>query len=70
MSWPWMADWEMDHDYLAVRTTETHTGPSPHIRSISGKALSPEIPNMMMVAHPDCKTEDFALKKQPFAACG
>lgn len=32
-----MAEWEMDQDYLTVRTTETHKGPSPHIRSISGK---------------------------------
>lgn len=30
----------MDHDYLRAGTTETHMGPSPHIRSISSDALS------------------------------
>lgn len=62
-----MADWEMDHDYLAVRTTETHTGPSPHIRSISGKALSPAVlDNHDGSAIQTATKEDFALRMEPY----
>lgn len=60
-----MADWEMDHDYLAVRTTETHMGPSPHIRSVSGEALSPEILSVVMAApFQTAEKENFALIKR------
>ena len=33
-----------------LETTETHMGPSPHIRSISGEALSSAILNIVMAA--------------------
>lgn len=52
-----------------LETTETHMGPSPHIRSISGEALSSAILNIVMAAPSSLKKkkQDFALIKEPYS---